>query len=94
MEYIIIALVAAAVIYTFVEHQKSDKKSAPVKKTKPSKTKSRRQAGPSKRANTPSVTELKKLTKVQLLEHADKNNIKVKRSGSKAEVVKAIASHK
>ena len=37
---------------------------------------------------------LGKLTKVQLLEHADKNNIKVKRSGSKAEVVKTISSHK
>ena len=44
--------------------------------------------------STPSVAQLKKLTKVQLLEYADKNNIKVKRSGSKAEVVKTISSHK
>jgi hypothetical protein len=92
MEYIIIALVGLAVVYALFSENKE--KSAPVKKTKPSKVKSRRELGPSKRANTPSVTELKKLTKVQLLEHADKNNIKVKRSGSKAEVVKAIASHK
>jgi Mn-dependent DtxR family transcriptional regulator len=83
MEYIIIALVAAAVIYTFVEHKRSDKKSAPV--SKPAKA---------VKKSTPSVAQLKKLTKVQLLELADKNNIKVKRSGSKAEVVKTIASHK
>jgi hypothetical protein len=83
MEYIIIALVAAAVIYTFVEHMRSDKKSAPVSKPVKAVKKS-----------TPSVAQLKKLTKVQLLELADKNNIKVKRSGSKAEVVKTIASHK
>tara|TARA_B100001996_G_scaffold148572_1_gene113111 strand:+ start:117 stop:413 length:297 start_codon:yes stop_codon:yes gene_type:complete len=98
MEYIIIALVGLAVLYTFF-NSKSDPK-PPVKKTKPSKVQSRRQMGPGpgarnrKKKSAPSVAELKKLTKVQLLEHADKNNIKVKRSGSKAEVVKAIASHK
>tara|TARA_B100000902_G_C27223721_1_gene871018 strand:- start:882 stop:1130 length:249 start_codon:yes stop_codon:yes gene_type:complete len=82
MEYIIIALVGIAVVYAFLESRKE--KSAPVKKA------------PAKKSvkKAPSVAELKKLTKVQLLEHADKNNIKVKRSGSKAEVVKTIASHK
>lgn len=43
---------------------------------------------------TPSVSELKKLTKVQLLNIADKNNIKVKRTGSKADVVKDITNSK
>ena len=80
MEYIIIAIVVGAIIYTLVESRKT--KSAP-KVSKPVAKKS-----------TPSVAQLKKLTKVQLLDHADKNNIKVKRSGSKAEVVKSIASHK
>ncbi len=80
MEYIIIAIVVGAIIYTLVESRNS--KNAP-KVSKPVTQKS-----------TPSVAQLKKLTKVQLLDHADKNNIKVKRSGSKAEVVKSIASHK
>ena len=82
MEYIIIALVVIAFGYSFLK--KDDKKSAPVKKA------------PAKKSvkKAPSVAELKKLTKVQLLEHADKNNIKVKRSGSKAEVVKTISQHK
>ena len=81
MEYIIIALVVAFVGYKIFEDRS---KPAPVKKA------------PAKKSvkKAPSVAELKKLTKVQLLEHADKNNIKVKRSGSKAEVVKTIASHK
>jgi len=39
-----------------------------------------------------SKTELKKLTKVQLLEMADKQNLNVKRSGSKAEVINEIHS--
>ena len=66
-------------------------KSAPKKvaKSKPSVSKPT-PAKPKK----PSVAELKKLTKVQLLDYADKNNIKVKRSGSKAEVVKAISTSK
>ena len=80
MEYIIIAIVVAFVGYSIFKESKS----TPVKKT------------PAKQSvkKTPSVAELKKLTKVQLLEHADKNNIKVKRSGSKAEVVKSISQHK
>ena len=81
MEYINIALVGIAVVWTFLESRK--KKSAPVSKPATAVKKS-----------APSVAQLKKLTKVQLLEHADKNNIKVKRSGSKAEVVKSIAQHK
>ena len=82
MEYIIIAIVVIAVGYSFLN--KNESKSAPVKKA------------PAKKSvkKAPSVAELKKLTKVQLLEHADKNNIKVKRSGSKAEVVKTISQHK
>jgi hypothetical protein len=40
----------------------------------------------------PSQSELKKLTKVQLIQLADKENLKVKVSGSKAEVIKSIHS--
>jgi len=86
MEYIIIALVGIAVVYTFLQHKKSSTVAPKKAVSKPKKKVVKK--------STPSVAELKKLTKVQLLEHADKNKIKVKRSGSKAEVVKAIASHK
>ena len=40
----------------------------------------------------PSQAELKKLTKVQLIQLAEKENLKVKVSGSKAEVIKSIHS--
>jgi hypothetical protein len=83
MEYIIIAIVAMVLIYTVFESKKSGGK--PVVKKSVTKT---------VKKETPSVAELKKLTKVQLLDYADKNNIKVKRSGSKAEVVKSIAQAK
>ena len=83
MEYIIIAIVVGAIIFTVLENRKGESKPS-VKKSVTTTVK----------GSTPSVAELKKLTKVQLLDHADKNNIKVKRSGSKAEVVKSIASHK
>ena len=98
-EYIIIALVVAAIGYAIFEDRKK-KSSSKSSKTpaSPSKVKSRREMGPGpgarNRAKAPTVAELKKLTKQQLLDLADKNSIKVKRSGSKAEVVKAIAEQK
>tara|TARA_B100001996_G_scaffold57153_1_gene40548 strand:+ start:686 stop:934 length:249 start_codon:yes stop_codon:yes gene_type:complete len=82
MEYIIVALFVAVIGYVVI----NDNKKKPVAATKAKKPVSKKKAL--------SVAELKKLTKVQLLEHADKNKIKVKRSGSKAEVVKAISQHK
>ena len=51
------------------------KKSTPVAKPKPKK---------------PSVAELKKLTKNQLIELAEKKNLKVKKSGAKAAVISEI----
>lgn len=42
--------------------------------------------------NVVSKSELKKLTKNQLLEMADKKSLKVKRSGSKADVINEIHS--
>jgi hypothetical protein len=88
MEYIIIAIVVAAVGLAYVESKK-DKKTKPVKSSKSTGSSSKKETDTAQ-----SVSHLKKLTKQQLLDHADKNNIKVKRSGSKAEVVKAIAKHK
>jgi len=47
-----------------------------------------------KTSSKPSVAELKKLTKQQLFDLAEKQGIKVKKSGTKAEVVKQIHSAK
>jgi len=54
------------------------KKSSVSKKTTPSKPKA------------PTVSELKKLTKNQLVELAEKKNLKVKKSGAKAAVISEI----
>ena len=45
-----------------------------------------------KSSSAPSSAELKKMTKQQLLDFAEKKSLKVKKSGTKAEVVKAISS--
>ena len=81
MEYIVIGIIIAFVAYSFLGKDKKTTPTTAPKKTTPVEKKH-------------NVSELKKLTKVQLLELADKNNIKVKRSGSKAEVVKIISEHK
>jgi len=82
MEYVIVAIVIVALGYHFFGKKDSLLESRP--KSKPTATPS----------TTPSVTELKKLTKVQLLDIADKGNIKVKRGGSKAEVIKSLSKLK
>jgi Mn-dependent DtxR family transcriptional regulator len=43
---------------------------------------------------TTSVNSLKKLTKQQLFDLADKKGIKIKKSGTKADVIKQISSAK
>jgi len=85
--YIIIALVVAAIGYAIYEERNKSSKT-------PSKTPATKATSRVKSEAAHSVASLKKLTKQQLLDLADKNSIKVKRSGSKAEVVKAIAQHK
>ena len=42
------------------------------------------------KSEVPSTAELKKLTKQQLFDLADKKSLKVKKSGTKAEVVSSI----
>ena len=79
MEYVILGVIGLAIVYHFV-FNKDDK---PVAKKQVSKK-------PAKKV--PSQSELKKLTKVQLIQLADKENLKVKVSGSKAEVIKSIHS--
>ena len=77
MEYIILVIIAAAIGIHFFKKNDAPKSAKPVVK----------------KESAHNVADLKKLTKVQLLDLADKNTIKVKRSGSKAEVIKAISTH-
>lgn len=80
MEYVILGVIGLALAYHFLAKSTNDK---PVAKKPVSKK-------PAKKV--PSQSELKKLTKVQLIQLADKENLKVKVSGSKAEVIKSIHS--
>jgi hypothetical protein len=83
MEFLIFLIIIAVIaggVYLF----KDTTNSAPVVEKVSSKPSS----------NVPSVAELKKLTKQQLFDLAEKKNIKVKKSGTKAEVVKQISSAK
>jgi hypothetical protein len=78
MEYVILGIVGLLLAYHFLAKSTNDTPVKPVAK-KPAK-------------KVPSQSELKKLTKVQLIQLADKENLKVKVSGSKAEVIKSIHS--
>jgi len=69
-------IVAVLVVAYFISNNKKDKK---VNVEAPVST-------PKK----PSVAELKKLTKNQLIELAEKKNLKVKKSGAKAAVISEI----
>ena len=82
MEYIILGIIALAIGMHFFK-----KNDAP----KPTAQKPARPVV--KKGTSHNVADLKKLTKVQLLDLADKNTINVKRSGSKAEVIKAMSTH-
>ena len=74
---IIIGIIAVVGIVYFIQNKK-DKGSSVSKPT------------PTPKPKTPSVAELKKLTKNQLLEMADKKSLKVKKSGSKADVISEL----
>lgn len=81
MEYAILVIVGIVVVIYLLNGKKEE---TPVVKAAVSKPKSK----------APSVAELKKLTKQQLLDLADKKSIKIKKSGTKAEVIKQISSVK
>lgn len=72
----IVLLLVLAVVFFVVKGK--DKKVKP--KSVPSKAKPK----------APTVAELKKLTKNQLVELAEKKNLKVKKSGAKAAVINEI----
>ena len=91
MEIIIILVVVAFVGYAIYEsNNKSDSSSsvAPVSAPKPVK----RKVAPKK--VVPPVAELKTMTKQQLVEFADKDNIKVVKSKTKADIIRTISSVK
>jgi len=73
---VIVALLAVAFLFFVVKGKKKQVASKPITKAKP--------------REILSVAELKKLTKNQLVELADKKNLKVKKSGAKAAVISEI----
>tara|TARA_X000000950_G_scaffold207217_1_gene249208 strand:+ start:3822 stop:4094 length:273 start_codon:yes stop_codon:yes gene_type:complete len=86
MEYVILAIVVIGVGYYFLSSKNNDNDVS----STPTET-----SAPVADANNNGITskaELKKLTKVQLVDFAEKNNLKVKKSGTKAAVINEIHS--
>ena len=88
MEYVIIGLVIVGLIYFVVK----DEKAKPSSKPAPSPVPSKVVVADANGNGITSKAELKKLTKNQLIEFADKRNLKVKKSGTKAAVINEIHS--
>ena len=85
METSTIIGIAIALVVVYLVYSESRKKDKPVKQSGilRAKPKKKGRGGPSK-------SELKKLTKNQLVELANKKNLKVKVSGKKADVINEI----
>ena len=90
METSTIIGIAIALVVVYLVYTESKKKGI----TKPAKQSGVLRAKPKKkgpnRAGVPSRNDLKKLTKNQLVELANKKNLKVKVSGKKADVINEI----
>jgi len=78
MEFVIFVVVVAVIVF-FVRKKDDKKATASISIDR-------------NNDNVVSKSELKKLTKNQLLEMADKKSLKVKKSGSKADVINEIHS--
>jgi hypothetical protein len=93
MEYAIAIVVLFVIVYAYLNRDESGTttSSAPAPVSKPRVVKSKVVADKNNNGVT-SKAELKTLTKVQLLELADKKSLKVKRSGSKAAVINELHS--
>ncbi len=91
MEYAIAIVVLLVVIYLATRGDSGSKVSSkPAPKPKPTPA-----PAPVADKNNNGITskaELKTLTKVQLLDLADKNSLKIKKSGTKAQVINEIHS--
>ena len=91
MEYLIGSVVLGVLGYAIYESlNKSDSSSSVAPVSAPSPVK--RKVAPKK--VVPQVAELKTMTKQQLVEFADKNNIKVVKSKTKADIIRTISSAK
>ena len=96
MEYAIAIVVLVVVVYAYfnrgdtVTSARQTPTHAPV--SKPKAVKKAPVVADKNNNGITSKAELKTLTKVQLLELADKKSLKVKRSGSKAQVINEIHS--
>ena len=89
MEYAIaigVVLVVIFAVYLDRKEKKGSSTSAPRPKPTPVPVADKNDNGITSKA------ELKTLTKVQLLDLADKNSLKVKKSGTKAQVINEIHS--
>ena len=89
MEYaiaIVVGLVVIFAVYLDRKEKKGSSTSAPRPKPTPVPVADKNDNGITSKA------ELKTLTKVQLLDLADKNSLKVKKSGTKAQVINEIHS--
>ena len=88
METSTIIGIAIALVVVYLVYSESRKKDKPVKQSGILRAKPKKK-GPNK-SGGPSKSELKKLTKNQLVELANKKNLKVKVSGKKAAVINEI----
>jgi len=91
MEYVIIGLVVVAVLY-FGFFRDRDSSSTTSVTPAPAPAPAPEVVADKNNNGITSKAELKTLTKVQLMEFADKNNLKVKKSGTKAAVINEIHS--
>lgn len=90
MEYAIAIVVVLVVIY-FAFFQKDEGKGSSTPAPRPAPTPAPVVADKNDNGIT-SKAELKTLTKVQLIDFAEKNSLKVKKSGTKAQVINEIHS--
>jgi len=86
--YVVIGLIVIGLVYFMVKGEKTESPS--VKASTPAPA-----PAPVADANGNGITskaELKKLTKNQLIDYAEKNSLKIKKSGTKAAVINEIHS--
>ena len=91
MEYAIAIVVVLVVIYFAFFDKKEGSKGSSTSATRPTPTPAPVVADKNDNGVT-SKAELKTLTKVQLIDLADKNSLKIKKSGTKAQVINEIHS--
>jgi hypothetical protein len=91
MEYAIAIVVVLVVIYFAFFDKKEGSKGSSTPATRPTPTPAPVVADTNDNGIT-SKAELKTLTKVQLIDLADKNSLKIKKSGTKAQVINEIHS--